>query len=303
MMNLRKVLVAAAFAGGLFLPALSSQGAAPESAAVLPVQEQAAAADQVGGCDRPSPISDYKINYFALNTWPTNDKAQVKFQFSAKYKFLDRDWSLQGRSLSIYLAYSQKSLWNVGKESMPFEESNYNPEAFINYHWNKSWGHLSVRDLIVSPYEHESNGMEGPASRSWNRAYFAVRVGYLPLRRPCPGNEDEKDRVELRLKVWHAYGYGEQDVYLRARGSNRTFLDYEGYGEAGIVLRDMLVWGNRIYATSKLGGLKNVELQYQQKLPHFNFVPYFQYWYGYNETLLRFDQFAKRTFFGVSFEY
>jgi outer membrane phospholipase A len=112
--------------------------------------------------------------------------------------------------------------------------------------------------------------------------------------------------VEFRLKAWHAYGYGDQNAYLRDQGINRNFLDYEGYGEVNVVLRDMLVsgsWGNRIDLTSRIGGLKNLELQYQQKIPAFNFVPYIQYWYGYDETLLRFDRFGKRTFFGVSFEY
>jgi hypothetical protein len=41
-------------------------------------------------CDKRSPISTYKINYFALNNLPNNDNAQVKFQLSVKYKFFDR---------------------------------------------------------------------------------------------------------------------------------------------------------------------------------------------------------------------
>lgn len=257
-------------------------------------------------CDKGSPIRAYKINYFALNSFPNNDKAQVKFQFSVKYKFFDRDISIWGRPLALYLAYSQKSLWNVGQESMPFEESNYNPEAFFNYNANITRGPVALRDIILSPYEHESNGMAGPRSRSWNRLYAKVRLGFLPITKQCEDDSTQKDHVELTMKVWHAYGYSDQDAYLQTIGSNKTFLGYEGHGEVNLVLRDIIVqgdWGNRIDMTSKIGGKQNFELQYQQKIPYLNFTPYIQYWYGYNETLLRFDRFEKRTFLGVSFVY
>jgi phospholipase A1 len=257
-------------------------------------------------CDKRSPISTYKINYFALNNLPNNDNAQVKFQFSVKYKFFNRDLSVGGRPLALYLAYSQISLWNVGQSSKPFEESNYNPEAFLNYSANITRGSVTLRDIILSPYEHESNGLAGPQSRSWNRVYAAVRMGYLPIREQCDNDPMQKDHVELKVKVWHAYGYSDQDVYLQSIGSNNTFLDYEGYGEVNVALRDILVqgdWGNRIDMTSKIGGKQNFEFQYQQKIPSLNFTPYFQYWYGYDETLLRFDRFGRRAFLGVSFVY
>lgn len=256
-------------------------------------------------CDKGSPISTYKINYVTLNTWPTKANAQVKFQFSVKYKFLNRDVSLGGRPLSLYLAYSQKSLWNVGQDSMPFEESNYNPEAFFNYNANITRGPVALRDIILSPYEHESNGLTGPESRSWNRLYAAVRLGFLPIKERCEG-DSQKDHVELLMKVWHAYGYSDQNTYLQTIGSNKTFLGYEGYGELNLVLRDFIVqgdWGNRLDVTSRVGGKQNYEIQYQQKIPYLNFSPYIQYWYGYDETLLRFDRFGKRTFIGVSFSY
>jgi hypothetical protein len=122
------------------------------------------------------------------------------------------------------------------------------------------------------------------------------------MRSRLPG----EDHVELTLKAWHAYGYADQDAYLRSIGIDRTFLDYEGYGEIHLVLRDLLIqgaWGNRIDVTSKIGGKENVEIQYWQMIPSLNFSPFIHYWYGYDETLLRFDRFGKRTFVGVAFVY
>jgi phospholipase A1 len=260
---------------------------------------------EAGACDKTSPISTYKINYFTINNLWKNDNAQVKFQFSVKYKFFGRDVRIQGHPLSLYLAYTQKSLWNVGQSSMPFEESNYNPEAFFDYRINHSWGRFSLRDIILGPYEHESNGLAGPDSRSWDRQYAAVRLGLWPLEQRCGAETTgQQDHVELNMKTWHASGYSDQDAYLRALGRTETFPDYEGYGEINLVLRDVIVqgeWGNRLDVTSRIGGKQNFEIQYQQKIPYLNFSPYIQYWNGYGETLLRFDRFGKRMFMGVSF--
>jgi len=68
-----------------------------------------------------------------LNSLPWNDSAQVKFQLSMKFHVLKpKSVRLQEELFPIYFAYTQKSLWNVGLWSMPFEESNYNPELFLN---------------------------------------------------------------------------------------------------------------------------------------------------------------------------
>ncbi len=277
----------------------------------LLVSSQSATGTQKGAvdreCNRTSPVSAYKINYFSLNSFPNNKNAQVKFQFSVKYKFFNRDVFVLKRPLSLYLAYSQKSLWNVGQDSMPFEESNYNPEAFFDYQADLSQGLVALRHIILSPYEHESNGLAGPLSRGWNRLYAAVRLGFLPLVEPRDDGSLPKDRIELFLKAWHAYGYSDETAYLQTINSNKTFLGYEGFGEVSLLFRDIIVhgddWGNSFEVTSRIGGKDNLELQYVQKMPTLNFSPYIQYWHGYDETLLRFDRFEDRTFVGVSFVY
>ncbi len=243
-------------------PAAEVFAQADSSPAPPPVEQGKQQDNDTSACNKKSPISTYKINYFTLNNWPNNDNAQVKFQFSVKYKFFDRDVSVWGRPLALYLAYSQKSLWNVGQNSMPFEESNYNPEAFLNYTVNSARGPVELRDVVLGLYEHESNGLAGPQSRGWNRAYVAVRLGSLPITEPCNDDSTRKDHIELTVKVWHAYGYSDETAYLQTTGSNETFLGYEGHGEVNLVLRDILVrggWGNRIDMTSRVGvgGISN----------------------------------------------
>ena len=118
---------------------------------ILPASTQAENGKQQGNqksdSDIQSSISTYKIHYFALNNLPNNDNAQVKFQLNVKYKLFNREISVGGHPLALYLAYSQISLWNVGQSSKPFEESNYNPETFLNYSANITRGSVALRDI------------------------------------------------------------------------------------------------------------------------------------------------------------
>ncbi|HWU68403.1 MAG TPA: phospholipase A [Stenotrophobium sp.] len=88
---------------------------------------------------------------------------EVEFQISAKQKLFHTQF---------YFAYTQKSFWQLydKKESSPFRETDYNPELFYRwtpaFSWINHWG----ADL---GFEHESNGMGLPDSRSWNRIYIA----------------------------------------------------------------------------------------------------------------------------------
>ncbi|MCT4641064.1 MAG: phospholipase A [Bacteriovoracaceae bacterium] len=91
------------------------------------------------------------------------DKSEFKYQFSLKYT----PFKIGNGEFSI--AYTQKSFWQVydSANSRPFRETNYNPEGFIRYRFSKS--------SLDFGYEHESNGQEDPASRSWDR--FFIRWG------------------------------------------------------------------------------------------------------------------------------
>ena len=257
-------------------------------------------------------LSAHKVNYFSINHWPGDGNAQVKFQISMKFKILEPNlYVFKSDLFPAYVAYTQKSLWNVGQNSMPFEESNYNPEFFLEYPLNAVIiGRLKLRHIVISPMEHESNGLAGVQSRSWNRQYVRISFGLDSAEKLEITNSLLADKALLYIKLWRASGYSDQDAYLQSIGSNDTFLDYMGHGEIGVSVRNFL-WG---------GSLKNhqldiktpifrdtdkpsCELEFRQQIPDMNFALYLQYWYGYGETLLRFNQFGHRGFAGLSFSY
>ena len=259
-----------------------------------------------------SPISTYKVNYISINQWPGNNNAQVKFQISMKFQVLETNLYIFKYDLfPAYISYTQKSLWNVGQNSMPFEESNYNPTFFLDYPVNaKILGKFQLCDIILSPFEHESNGLAGIQSRSWNRQYVQMSIGLESTEKMNVTNSFQFEKVLLYIKLWHASAYSDQDTYLQSIGNNNKFLDYMGHGEIGISIRNF-IWGG-ILRDHQLdiktpifrdNNKNSYELEFRQQIPDMNFAIYIQYWYGYGETLLRFDQFGHRTFVGFSFYY
>ena len=275
-------------------------------------QQQKSPQTEYFGKKKDRPVSTHKVNYFSINHWPGNNSAQVKFQISMKFRVLEPNlYVLKYNLFPAYFAYTQKSLWNVGQQSGPFEESNYNPELFLDYPVNAEIiGRFTLRNIVISPIEHESNGLAGDQSRGWNRQYVMIRFGLESKEKLEVTNSFLPDKALLYVKLWDAWGYSETDAYLRSMGSNNTFLDYMGRGEIGVSVRNFL-WGGSLrdhqldIKTPIFGDKRknSYEFQFRQQLPNMNFALYLQYWYGYGETLLRFDQFGRRGFVGLSFSY
>jgi len=283
----------------------------PENA--LPTEQQLKSPQSTcfgGKTDRP--VSAHRVNYFSINHWPGENNAQVKFQLSMKFRLLEPDlYILKYNLFPAYIAYSQKSLWNEGQQSMPFEESNYNPEFFLEYPVNAALiGPFKLRSIVISPIEHESNGLAGVQSRSWSRQYVLLKFGLKSKEELGIANSFLSDKASLYVKLWHAMGYSDQDAYLRSIGDTGKFLDYMGRGEIGVSVRNF-IWGGSlknhqvdirtpIFRDKRK---KSYEFEFRQQLPDMNFAIYLQYWYGYGETLLRFDRFQRRGFAGLSFSY
>lgn len=123
--------------------------------------------------ERGLDFEPHKLNYIIINE-PFSANSQVKFQISAKFRVFEGNFNYFRRNyFPLYVAYTQKSFWNVGKPSMPFEENNYNPEVFLDFRLDvKLTERFRLKNFVISPYEHESNGVDGPDSRSWNRSYI-----------------------------------------------------------------------------------------------------------------------------------
>ncbi len=229
--------------------------------------------------DRGPYFGLYKDNYFifgtSVNHTPTKTNTDIKFQISIQQR-LTRSTLPFGTYL--YLFYSQKCWWNVLENSMPMVDLNFNPgiglakPLFVK---NRYVGKITLMA------EHESNGRDGLASRSWNKISLAASIMIDP-------------QVTVHGKVWIPIVDGQ---------NNRDILDYSGIYQVGTEFTSR----NRRFTASvvlvkrrgwKLNYNTIIELGYRIFRRDNQFL-FLQFYNGYGECMLDYNQFRSRVRVGI----
>lgn len=229
--------------------------------------------------DHGSYFGFYKDNYFtagtAINQKPDQYNSDVKFQFSisARLTRSTLPWNTY-----LYLFFSQKVLWNVFQNSMPMRDLNFNPGIGLSKLLiikGKLVGKLS---LIL---EHESNGRDGDASRSWNKVSFAGNIFLDP-------------QLMIHGKFW---------IPIVDGMHNKDILKYSGIYQVG------MEWWNKkhrfgasLILTKRSGWNLNfnttLELSYRV-FSRDNMYLFMQYYNGYGECLLDYNKYHSRLRVGI----
>lgn len=229
--------------------------------------------------DRGPYFGLYKDNYFifgtSVNHTPTKTNTDIKFQISIQQR-LTRSTLPFGTYL--YLFYSQKCWWNVMENSMPMVDLNFNPGIGLAKP-------LFVKNRYVGKVtlmaEHESNGRDGLASRSWNKISLAASIMIDP-------------QVTVHGKVWIPIVDGQ---------NNRDILDYSGIYQVGTEFTSR----NRRFTASvvlvkrrgwKLNYNTIIELGYRIFRRDNQFL-FLQFYNGYGECMLDYNQFRSRVRVGI----
>lgn len=229
--------------------------------------------------DRGPYFGLYKDNYFifgtSVNHTPTKTNTDIKFQISIQQR-LTRSTLPFGTYL--YLFYSQKCWWNVLENSMPMVDLNFNPGIGLAKP-------LFVKNRYVGKVtlmaEHESNGRDGLASRSWNKISLAASIMIDP-------------QVTVHGKVWVPIVDGQ---------NNRDILDYSGIYQVGTEFTSR----NRRFTASvvlvkrrgwKLNYNTIIELGYRIFRRDNQFL-FLQFYNGYGECMLDYNQFRSRVRVGI----
>jgi outer membrane phospholipase A len=235
--------------------------------------------------DEPGPVDFFKKHFFGyepLYFIAGTESPNAKFQISFKYQILNQDGWLAKRFpalTGLHLAYTQTSLWDWGAASAPFLDSSYKPEAFYAMEpvprgrW-ADWFRLDLQGGV----QHESNGKAGQDSRSLNIAYVQPTVVF--------GTADGF-QFTLAPRVW---------TYLGSLSDNADLKDYRGYQS----VRATLGWakGPQLSALGRLGddanrGSIQLDLSYPMMWffdRSFSLYLHAQYFYGYGESLLQYNE-------------
>ena len=182
------------------------------------------------------------------------------------------------RKHPLYFGYTQQMFWALSQDSKPFRDLTFNPELFYQYRIPDAG---LIKSMDLGFFAHNSNGKDGPASRSYNKSYLRMNVEkelqhwvarfsiqVQDLYGFDPGNMDIQDHIGplvFNLSFIQLFNgwIDKSEVALMAfpGGKFANHWDYGGY---------QLSWSFR------LGGL--------QMVPAF----YLQYYKGYAETLLNY---------------
>lgn len=224
----------------------------------------------------------YKDNYFTVGTdptrKPTGKNSDVKFQISFMFRLTEA--TLPWKSF-LFVMYTQKTLWNVFQESLPMRDINFNP----GIGWSKPFFN---KDRYIGKFtlllEHESNGRDGEASRSWNKISFC-------------GSTIVDEWLMVHAKYW---------IPIIDGGNNKDILKYSGIFQGGFVVTTPnkefswgLTWVKRKGWNFNMNTIWEMSWRVSDKM---NLNLYAQYYNGYGECLLDYNQFHSRFRVGLVFK-
>lgn len=224
----------------------------------------------------------YKDNYFTVGTTPfhkpTATNSDVKFQISLAIRLTD---TVLPWNSFLFLMYTQKTFWNVFENSLPMHDLNFNPgigwsKPFFNK--NRYVGKLT---LLL---EHESNGRDGEDSRSWNRISLY-------------GSTIIDEWLMVHAKFWIPIIDGE---------NNKDILRYCGIYQSGVVITTPNKKFNFGLTLVKREGWNfnfNTIFEASWKVHEkSNLNLFLQYYNGYGESLLDYNQYHSRLRVGIVFK-
>lgn len=210
----------------------------------------------------------YFIGGVPLNTDINKTTSDVKYQISFQQRLTKSTlfWDTY-----LYLTYTQKSFWQIFEESSPFEEINFNPSIGLGKAvFDKN---NQLKGVATLAFNHNSNGQDGEESRSMN----SVNLSYATLL-------DEKTIIKAEAWVPFMYREGNPDI-LDYIGVFKINIDREFIADelsAELQFQKGLTWGWE--------GALRLRVYYNL-LKSSNQYVMFEWYTGYGENLLDYDQF------------
>ncbi len=227
-------------------------------------------------------FSMYGDNYFVTGTSLnksgfTPKTSDAKFEVAFKQRL---DNVALPFGVFPFLAYRQKAFWDIYLESSPFRELNYNPSVgFVKLFANEK----GITDGFWVAFEHESNGRDEENSRSWN--FFSLTY-FRALGK----------QWQLMSKVWLPIG---------KMNGNENITSYRGYFSVGASYRPVKNTFIDVHIQpafkDKLTGFVKLALSFKIA-KHRNQYLYIQYFGGYSEDLINYNEVSNNLRIGIVFK-
>lgn len=233
------------------------------------------------------------VTYAKINTEPYGDILQgrefddveAKFQVSLKYIAVE---DLFHDNFDVEFAFTATSWWQSYNSdiSAPFRETNYEPELIFNY--KKPWRFFGVpvANSFLS-LSHQSNGQAGQLSRSWNRVIAGVAFS-------------EGD-LTWGLETWWRLPEDDKAFPGSPEGDDNPNIEkYMGYGQFGALWQIAEGHHLDVLLRNNLRSDNKGAIQLGWSFPLSKHLRgYVEYFNGYGESLIYYDQHIQRLGVGV----
>lgn len=224
----------------------------------------------------------YKDNYFTVGTVvgkkPTALNSDVKFQISMKLRVTNATlpWHTY-----LFIMYTQKTFWNIFQESLPMRDMNFNPGIGWTKPFFSKGRFIGDMTLLV---EHESNGRDGPESRSWNRVSLC-------------GKAIVSDWLMVHAKYW---------IPIIDGMNNKDILNYAGIFQTGFVMQKPdgeFALGVTLVKRKGWNLNFNTVVDFSWRVyDKMNLNLFVQYYNGFGENLIDYNRFHSRLRAGIVFK-
>ena len=209
------------------------------------------------------------------------ENVEFVFQLSVKYIIAK---NVLGKFSTLAVAYTNKSFWQAYNDNVSalFRETNHEPEIILGFRPLFDWvDHMSLA------FNHQSNGQVGNLSRSWNRVILSSAKVW-PSRL-------------LNIRAWYRIPEKAKSDPDDTRGDDNPDIgDYLGYGDVFLLEK----YGNHTVAATFRNNLDfdnnrgSVEFDWTFPLTG-NLKGFIQYFNGYGESLIDYNQYQERIGFGI----
>jgi phospholipase A1 len=212
----------------------------------------------------------FKDNYFIggvpVGRKIKSENSNAKFQLSISHRLTK---SILPFDTYLFLGFTQKTIWNILQESLPMHDLNFNPGIGLGHLIIYQNRYIGKALLMV---EHESNGKDSLASRSWNKISLGVNLML-------------NHNFDIQAKAW---------IPIIDSENNRNILQYNGIGHFGINYCNnsrrfnaglLLTWRTASFSYNSQWELS---FKLNKKENQFLFI---QYYNGYGENLRDYNQY------------
>ncbi|BBH53622.1 phospholipase A [Fluviispira sanaruensis] len=177
--------------------------------------------------------------------------------------------------ISLNAAFTLKSFWQLYEIRPWFRSSDYNPEAFLLYKINE-------HNKASLGYSHESNGLGTDYEMSWNRVYGKF-------------NYEQKD-FSFEFMAW----FLPVDNETTFTHHSEKIEDYLGYEK----VTGSYKIGNfeTKISIQNIENIDRIQITASQSYNFYrDYALYFQYFYGYGQSLIEFNHFTQAFGIGIQF--